>query len=157
MHYQRKTAKELGLKIGDQFRVNNCDEGDSLDGTKVGDVIYLSEDDNTHCPYFKHVNNKACEIGPDCLHCLYFDQLEPYNVTNAINKGDNNMSVSPQEIKNLKLSDSDRLLFEAGFTTTDGSRTQDYTEVLLDKLAAQYKEEVVADLKTINEAKKANK
>lgn len=76
------------------------------------------------------------------------------------NQGDKNMNqVTQQDIKDLALSEDDRLLREAGFTTTEGNRTQNYDQVLFDKLAAQYKDEVVADLKKIvkNSQQKAAK
>lgn len=72
-------------------------------------------------------------------------------------QGDNKMSVSPQEVRNLKLTEEQRLLVEAGFTTLSGERTQSFDEVLMDKLAAMVKDEVVADLKLIAKAKKAAK
>lgn len=72
-------------------------------------------------------------------------------------EGENTMQVSPQEVRNLKLKEEDRLLIEAGFMHLSGERTQAYDEVLMDKIAAQFKDEVVADLKAIAKAKKAAK
>lgn len=145
-------AEYFGAKVGDEFRMV-----EDYTDLRVGDIVYLHQDDGTKFPYFGRVCKDGSRVyGDGSTWCLGRGQITKL-IINIKQEGDNNMSVSPREIKDLKLSENDRLLREAGFTTTDGSRTQDYTEILLDKLAEQYKDEIVNDLKTINKAKKATK
>lgn len=47
-----KTCKELGWKAGDKFRVL----ADDVIGTTKGDIVTLSRDDSSTCPYFKCKN-----------------------------------------------------------------------------------------------------
>jgi hypothetical protein len=122
-----------------------------LNGLTIGTIVYLSKDDDSLLPFFD-TDEKL-----DKLYCFYFDQLELYNVANNDTKGDTNMSVSPQEIKNLKLSEGDRLLREAGFVDEAGNLTGFGDQVVRDKAFEAYKDEIVNDLRTINKAKKAVK
>ncbi len=82
-----------------------------------------------------------------------WEETELELVTSKGDKNDMSEQVTAKEIKNLKLSEDDRLLLEAGLVDEAGNRTSEYDQVLLDKLAAQYKAEVVENIKTVQKAK----
>ncbi len=63
-----KTAKELGFKVGDKFRVTAPDEEDDK-----GLIVTLDHDDGTTCPYFEDPD------GED--RCFRFNELEPFEKT----------------------------------------------------------------------------
>lgn len=127
MYYQRKTAKELGIKVGDQFRVVRKSSDEDGDNLPIGTLIKLTCDDDTDLPYFSELGSKEDD---EC--CLYFDQLEPYNVTNTTNKGDKKMNI----VTYAKLNKNQRTLYKVGIVDTDGHLTSEGRNVVLDMLAA---------------------
>lgn len=146
---EHKTATELGYKVGDRFRVAREVFGYNLCGTSIGQEIVFSEDDGSTIPYFQSESS-----GDRRQYCLCFAQLDPIT-TNGENI---TMSVSVQEIQDLKLSDDDRLLHEAGFINRDGSLTDAGKEVVTYKTFVNtVKNDLVADVKAINKAKAAKK
>jgi hypothetical protein len=68
-------------------------------------------------------------------------------------KGDNNMSVSPQEIRNLSRSEDDQILCEHEYMSTSGIPTQNGIDIVLQKTFDKLKADIVADIKKA-EAKK---
>lgn len=80
MSTERKTATELGFKIGDQFVIENYgNAGTTPDNT--GRVVTLTEDDDTLCPYFQAKDNNE-------TFCLHFNGLKPLPSMEHLRVGD---------------------------------------------------------------------
>lgn len=74
------------------------------------------------------------------------------------NKGDkmsdcNNKEVSPQELRDLKLSADELLLVEAGVTYRDGSLTDRGRDMVFDHMFDQVKDSLVMDIKKVKKAR----
>jgi hypothetical protein len=74
MPLQKKTATELGFKVGDLFTY----VGGRMDELRHGDTVKLYQDDGTKHPYFTNESK-----GLDYQVCVSFDELEVLNKTLA--------------------------------------------------------------------------
>lgn len=62
-----------------------------------------------------------------------------------------------EKVKNLRLSAADKLLRKHGVVDAEGDLTETGQELIWDKLLAQYKDELVKDLKAVDTEAKEKK
>lgn len=81
MANERKTATELGFKVGDKFKVIDAGQAGTEASWAEGKIFILNRDDDTRCPYFR-IEGSTNE------YCLYFAGLERIAAMDNLRPGD---------------------------------------------------------------------
>lgn len=136
---------------------------------EVGDLVKLTEYVDYEFPRFEgqiaeiiEVNETEQELRcrwPNDYTSLLSASDKVLNRVYKVNgKGDkmsecNNKEVSPQELRDLKLSPDDLLLVEAGVICQDGSLTSQGRDMVFDHMFDQVKDSLVMDIKKVKKAR----
>lgn len=135
------------FKVGDRVKaIAACDKDDIFIG-HVGTVLRVSSSPLSVYVGFDDTVDKLLGFNSE-WYC------EPESL--ILENGENTMSTA-QELRNLKLTDSERVLREAGFKDSEGNWTTEGKNAILDKVGADQEDSIVADLKAIEKAKAAKK
>lgn len=129
---------------------------------KVGDKVRIVKRDidhtgHTHDCYWAYSMDNytglTATITSHCAGIYHLDGVDDIAVwgweeawLDLINEGEQEMSVTPKELRDLKLSKDDRRLRTAGLVDEKGALTDAGKEIVLDKLFPTVKDEIVADM-----------
>ena len=150
--------------MGDRVKVvDTVNHIDLAIGTK-GTVIYVdTQDVAVQFEGFTKGSDlwpidKECALLSDCSGWWFSDDTTVIEkiAINDNSKGVTNMA-TPQQLRDLKLSEDDRLLQEAGFVYRDGTLSESGQEAVLDKAFALVRDDILTDLKALKAKQTAEK
>lgn len=129
---------------------------------EVGDFVRISENSEYYEEQHKKMGvGRITIVRPGTTFCyevsavksIYCNSYTSQDLILVTQGEEKNMSVTPKEVRDLKLTDDERALREAGFVDETGKLTEAGREVVLDKVFADKRDEIVTDLKALKKAK----
>lgn len=134
-------AQIVETQVGDRYRVT----GNLCTDTRVGDEIVVTETYGDTAYFDIFSKNNPNEKYAACSHALFDNQVEKINEDPLMN------GTIVEKLRNLNLTNDDRLLRKYGITDAQGNITEDGKSALVDLLFKANRKEVIAELQKLDD------